>query len=86
MNWFDATNAAFEIGGSVFTWVNVRALFRDKMVRGVRIEATVLFTIWGAWNCVWYPHLGQWLSFFGGLFIFFANIAWIVLALKYRRN
>ncbi|KKL71436.1 hypothetical protein LCGC14_2094960, partial [marine sediment metagenome] len=43
----------------------------------------VFFTAWGYWNMFYYPHLGQWFSFFGGFAIVFVNTVWIVLAITY---
>lgn len=62
---------------------NCQVILRDKGVRGVDWRATAFFTAWGAWNLFYYPHLGQWLSFSGGLVIVAANAVWVSLALRY---
>jgi hypothetical protein len=80
----DLFNGLFEFFGSVMIWRNVAALMRDKMLRGVHWGATAFFTSWGIWNLYYYPSLGQWWSFAGGLSIMTANLAWLWLALKYR--
>lgn len=80
----DLTNGLFEVIGSILLWRNVAALLRAKEVRGVHWGATAFFTVWGVWNLYFYPHLGQWFSFAGGLSILAANTAWVVLALKYQ--
>jgi hypothetical protein len=54
------------------------------MVKGVSILSTTMFTAWGFWNLFYYPHLGQWWSFTGGLAIVAANALWVALMLKYR--
>ena len=66
--------------------LNVKALYRDKKVRGVKILPSVFFTSWGIWNLYYYPHLGQWLSFAGGLAIVWANLTWVGLALYYSHK
>jgi hypothetical protein len=80
----DAINGAFELLGSVAIFAHCAAVMKDKQVKGVSWHAVLFFTAWGYWNLYYYPHLGQWLSFTGGLFIVAGNTAWIVLILKYR--
>ena len=86
MDWADATNATFELLGGVLNWKNVFRLLRDKQIRGVYWPAWACFAVWGWWNVFYYgPHLGQWLSWWAGLFIVTANTVWVLLAIKYRR-
>jgi len=84
--WPDYINGAFELIGSVMTWLNVRTLIRHKMFAGVHIQTAMFFTLWGAWNLFYYPHLGQIASFIGGVSIFVANFTWIILAIYYSRR
>jgi len=46
----------------------------------------VFFTSWGMWNLFYYPHLGQWYSFAGGVFIVSVNTFWLGQIIYYRRN
>lgn len=80
----DLINGLFEAAGGFFVLNHCRVLSKDKKVKGVSILSTVFFTSWGVWNLYYYPHLGQWLSFVGGLFIVLANSLWIGLMLKYK--
>jgi len=73
----DLFNGAFEALGAAMLLLNVRQLWRDRRVQGVHWAPTVFFVAWGAWNLFYYPHLGQWFSFFGGLGVVLANLAWI---------
>lgn len=82
----DLINGLFELFGGVSIWLNVRRILADKKVRGVSLVATAFFTSWGWWNCYYYPSLGQWLSFVGGVVIVTANSVWIVLAWRYRKS
>lgn len=82
----DIINGLFEFSGGAMNWLNVRALYKDKQIRGVRTIPTVLFSLWGLWNLYYYPHLNQWASFIGGICIVGANIVWVVLALLYRNR
>lgn len=81
----DLINAGFEFFGGALNYLNVRALQRDKKVAGVSVVPTTFFSAWGLWNLYYYPHLGQWLSFTGGLVIVSVNIWWVVLAIYYSR-
>lgn len=81
--WADLTNGAFEFAGSLAVWMNVRALLRDREVKGVRVGVFVFFASWGVWNLYYYPSLGQWASFAGGVSIVVANVVWVVLAIRY---
>ena len=86
MTWQDAINGSFELLGAPFILVSVIKLYREKIVRGVSWTTVLFFTSWGLWNLYYYPHLGQWLSFAGGLAVFFANVAWVVLLVVYHRR
>lgn len=84
MNYADLANGGFEFIGGALILNHCRAVIRDKAVAGVSIFSTCVFTLWGFWNCWFYPHLDQWFSFAGGLVIVAANVAWVALMLKYR--
>ena len=80
----DFVNGLFEFCGAGFIGLHIQQILRDKAVRGVSILATTFFATWGLWNLFYYPHLGQWWSFTGGLAIVTANTIWIGLMLRYR--
>jgi hypothetical protein len=82
----DLVNGLFEFFGSIMLWRNVLQLYRDKMVRGVHWSATGFFAAWGYWNLFYYPHLGQWLSFAGGISIVTANTVWLYQMAYYMRK
>lgn len=86
MDFADLTNGAFELFGAFALWGNVRAIRRDKSVRGVDWRATAFFTSWGLWNLYYYPSLDQWASFGGGVAIVAVNTVWLGYAFKYRRR
>lgn len=79
----DFVNGLFELFGAFANWQNVKALLRDKEVKGVSIMPTVFFSLWGLWNLWYYPSLQQWFSFAGGVAIVTVNTVWVVLALVY---
>lgn len=80
----DLINAMFETAGGTMVWLNVLAIRRDQQVKGIEPWAIALMTLWGCWNLWYYPHLGQWASFWGGLVIVSANVAGLWLAWVYR--
>lgn len=78
MNGPDVVNALFEFGGSVFTWRNALQVYRDREVRGVWGPIWGFFALWGLWNLWYYPSLGQWWSFVGGMSLVAGNVAWTI--------
>lgn len=80
----DLINGSFELVGGFMIWLNVRALWRDRVVKGVSWATVIFFTSWGYWNLYYYPSLNQWMSFLGGLFIVSGNTAWVLLYLWIR--
>lgn len=82
----DVINGLFEFLGSLMTWQSVVRVYRDRGYAGIYPPAVVFFLSWGMWNLFYYPHLGQWWSFHGGLSLVFANIAWVALMVRYGRK
>lgn len=83
MNLPDVINGSFELFGAFAALLNVRRLIKDKSVKGVDWRVTAFWVCWGLYNLYYYPHLGQWASFYGGVTVVLANTAWTVLALIY---
>jgi hypothetical protein len=79
----DYINGFFECGGVLLS-LNLRQLIKDKHVQGVHWGPTVFFTLWGFWNLAYYPWLGQWASFAGGLVVVSVNTLWLALWAYYR--
>lgn len=73
----DVINGLFEFVGSLFTWMSVRRVWKDRGFAGIFLPAIVFFTAWGFWNCFYYPYLQQYWSFAGGLSIVTANVCWV---------
>lgn len=82
----DLINGTFEALAGLFVLMNCRQLYRDKRIRGACITPTVFFTLWGIWNLYYYPSLNQMASFLGGLSIAAANVLYISLMIRYRKN
>lgn len=76
----------FELIGGLLLWKNVAAIRRDKKIAGVDWRPTVFYFTWGIWNLYYYPSLGQWFSFLGGILIVTANGIWLLYVYKYREK
>ena len=86
MNWPDFINGIFESCGSLFILRSILLLHKQKQVRGVSVIHAAFFMSWGWWNLYYYPHLNQWLSFFGGCLIVLTNSYWVGQIMFYLRR
>jgi hypothetical protein len=82
----DLVNGLFEAIAGCLLWVNVAAAYRAKQFRGVAILPTAFFALWGYWNLYFYPSLGQWWSFLGGVNVVTANTVWVCQMVYYRER
>ena len=82
----DLVNGLFEMLGGFMLLTNVVRIYKDKMLKGYNPLSTVFFTSWGVWNLFYYPHLGQWMSFVGGVFIVSVNSIWLGQIIYYHRR
>lgn len=82
----DAINATFELAGGLFIAASIVKLHRDKVVHGVSWLHVSFFTAWGLWNLIYYPALGQMLSFAGSVGITLANTIWLAQLIYYTRR
>ena len=79
---FDVINALFEAFGAYTAWANFFMLRRDQAIKGVYWPVWLFYSVWGMWNVIYYPALGQWFSFFMGLVLLAGNISWTILAAR----
>src|SRR5438105_7336287 len=79
----DFINGAFQVVAAVMVLNNVRALHRDREVRGVSIASTAFFFLYGVWNLRYFPLLGQWWSFAGGVLVTLANCLCVGMMIYY---
>lgn len=82
----DLVNGLYECIGGLFALNNCRVLAKHKRVHGISIGSTAFFASWSFWNLYYYPSLGQWWSFMGGLVIVIANVTWVSMALYFQRR
>ncbi len=82
----DMVNGTFEFAGGAAILLSVFKLHKDKIVRGVSWPHVSFFTGWGLWNLFFYPHLDQWFSFVGGMFIVTVNTIWLGQMIYWNRR
>ena len=81
----DQINGIFEFTGALFVVQSVRAVLKDRQVKGIRWPIVAFMSFWGVWNLYFYPAVNCWFSFAGGAFLVLANVVWLIL-LAYFRN
>jgi len=86
MDTFDLENGVFELGGSFILLLNILKLKKDKYIAGVHWSPTAFFAAWGGWNAIYYPHLGQWFSFSGGVALVLVNVVWLAMLFYYTQK
>lgn len=79
-------NASFEAGAGLAVLAHCARLYVDKEARGLSIPAVLFFAVWGGWNIFYYPHLGQFWSLAGGIFVTLANLIYLALLVTYSRH
>jgi uncharacterized membrane protein YfcA len=82
----DIINGLFEVFASLFIFLNICKLYKDKQVKGVSIISVIFFTLWSIWNLWFYPSLEQWWSFIGGIGVMITNTFWVCQMVYYRKN
>jgi len=83
MDWQDYANGLFELLGAPFIFLSVIKLYKEKSVRGISWVHAAFFASWGYWNLYYYPHLNQWMSFYGGVAIVLVNTIWLIQLIYY---
>jgi hypothetical protein len=82
----DIINGTFEAFGAWSVWANVKRLRKDRDVKGVVWQFTIVWWLWGVWNLVYYPLLSQFVSTAAGLVLVTGNAVWLITWLKIRRE
>lgn len=82
----DMINGLFECIGGVLLLANIRRLWRDRRVSGVSVLPVIFWTAWGLWNLFFYPAVGCWWSFSGGVLVAVANASWLILLAALSRG
>lgn len=74
----------FFIACSVICWLNVRALLRDKCVKGVSAVPTCVFIVTNIYEAWYFHHLHQSWATLGSFSMLAVNLIWLVLFHWYR--
>ena len=86
MTWQDLVNGLYEFMGAPFICLSIVKLYKEKKVRGISWVHAGFFASWGYWNLYYYPHLNQWCSFIGGVFIVITNTIWLGQLIYYTKK
>jgi hypothetical protein len=82
----DLANGVFEGGLSIFLFKGILKLRHDRKVLGFYWPTVLWTSTWGIYNLYFYPHLGQWCSFTGGLFVVAFNLTWLAHVAYYAKQ
>lgn len=82
----DTINGSFEFLGGFFIFLSAKKVYEDKQVKGIHWLTIAFFALWGYWNVYYYPYLGQWVSFVGGISVSLSNTVYVYLLLYYGRK
>ena len=80
----DAINGSYELLGAIFQCLNVRKIYKDKMIKGVHWGSVLFFTTWGWFNMIYYPSLHQVYSTIGAIALTLVNTVWISQIFYYQ--
>ena len=79
----DAIHGCFGIAATLFTLLNVLALYHDKEVRGISMSFMVFLLVLSAWNIHYLDTLGQDLAVAGAVGLFITNMIWFTQMVYY---
>lgn len=82
----DIINGLFESLAGFVILLSCWQILKKKQLEGVSLFHIIFFNAWGVWNIFYYPHLGQWVSFVGGLGVLAGNTLWLCLCIYYCRK
>jgi hypothetical protein len=82
----DQINAAFELAGASFRALDCYKLYKAKRFVGGSLFTALFFFVWGIFNTVFYPSLGQTWSLVAAVLLTTVNGLWIIMAVLYNRK
>ncbi len=82
----DHINGGFELFGTFAALHSSWSIYKDKGYSGLSIVSVSFFTLWGFWNCFYYPHLGQDFSFYAAICLAAANMLYVSLLFYYGKK
>ena len=84
--WQDNINGAFEVLVFMFVGLHCLELLKDKKSRGVSLVSVGFFFSLALWRLYYYPVLGQWWSFSGGVLVAAMHGLWFWMIRHYNRK
>ena len=85
IEWQDAINGTFELLGAPFMTLSVLKLRKEKIASGVSSWSIAFCVTWSFWDFYYYPHLDQWISFYGAIACGLINIFWLFQIAYYTK-
>lgn len=82
----DQLNAGFELAGAGLRSLDCYRLYQAKRFQGGSLFTALFFFLWGLFNTVFYPSLGQTWSLVAAVLLTAVNGLWIAMAVFYNRK
>ena len=82
----DQANAGFEFAGASLRTLDCYRLYQAKRFQGGSLFTALFFFLWGLFNTVFYPSLGQTWSLVAAVLLTAVNGLWISMAVFYNRK
>lgn len=82
----DQANAGFEFMGALMRTYDCYHLHKAKRFLGGSLFTASFFFVWGLFNTVFYPSLGQTWSLVAAVLLTIVNGIWILMAVFYNRR
>ena len=82
----DLINGGVGIVGTLFILRSIVLLYKHKQVRGIFWPIAIFFSGASTWSGYFFYELQMVYSFWANVCYAVANLTWLMLAVKYRRN
>ena len=77
---------ALILTAGLFLLLDVRAIYRDKEVRGFSPISATFFAVWTTWSAVYYVMLDQYWSAWVATICLAINFLWLHAVYHYRKD
>ncbi len=72
----------FYVGGAVLSWMNVRQLYLDRVLKGVHGFTPFFFTVFSLWSLLSNPLHSAWLVHYASITMLLGSLIWLALLLR----
>tara|TARA_Y100000401_G_scaffold14002_1_gene9525 strand:+ start:140 stop:406 length:267 start_codon:yes stop_codon:yes gene_type:complete len=84
---YDKINSAFIFVASIFYFLNLITLIKDKDVKGISKLSILFFSIWNIWTLFFFIQVSEfWWTIAAYVMVTLLNLVYIILMFKYSRN